>query len=336
MQKEDGVKIWKEFCFLMARDSNSLEKEIQKDVESIFVSLGWSREGEIAPQEKIQYGAKNYLIPDIIIKNNDKPIIAIELKRPYKYNPDEAKGQLRAYMRAKRLKFGIFVGEKLRFYYEASNDENPREVFETDFSTNNEDAIEFISLISKPFDENKIVKFCEESFSKRQDEEKLKNEITNETFNSDIKKFFIGLLQNKYEEQIVNKISNEIEVKISLKSSFVRSDELNVKPVTISENGIIKYIKELLPDIHVNKEPQDYYGIQKNRRNFIAIKKNASILTLLLRLNLKHTDIEDGFSENISGSGNFASFEKCLRVKIENKADFEKAKPLIKLAYKEN
>jgi predicted transport protein len=338
MTKEEAVRIWKEFCFLMERDSNSLEKELQKDVESIFVLLGWSREGEIAPQERIQHGAENCLIPDIIIKNNYKPIIAIELKRPCKYNPEKTKGQLSAYMRAKKLKFGIFIGEKLRFYYEALDDENPRKAFETDFSANNEEAVEFISLISKPFDENKIVEFCKESISKRKDEEvfeKLKSEIINGTFNSKIEEFFIELLQKEYDEQIVSKINNEIEVKISLKNPSVGNDELNVRSVTIK--GVIDYIKELLPDIRVNKKPQKYYGIQKNgkNRNFIAIEKDTKILTLLLKLNPKSTDIEDGFAEKIIG-GNFASFEKGLRVKIKNKADFGKAKPLIERAYKEN
>lgn len=336
MDKETAGKIWNDICHHINRHKNETEEEFQKIIEILLGRLDWLFD-EIISKEKTQIGANNSIIPDIIIKNNDERIIVIEVKKNIPNLPKEAEPQLHSYMMALNIKFGIIIWEKLRFYY---GTKNPIMVFETDFNQDNEEAIEFISLICKPFEENKIIEFCEGKILKKEDRErfeKLKDEIINGAYDSEIKDLFIGLLQQKYDKQIVDKISNEFEVKISQKNPSAGNNKINPKSVT--PNEVIKHIKSLFGDknISVNREPENFFGIRKNNgTNFIAVLKNGKIVTLLLKLDLKIQVGEKEFIENISGKGNAAGFKKCLRVKIKDGDVLEKAEKWIKRAYEEN
>jgi hypothetical protein len=231
MTKQMAGEIWNGMCFYVNKHKNSSEKEFQLDVKLIFEKLGWSSfKGEIECEKKVKMGATNKKA-DIVLKNNDEPVIVIELKRPNKHNSNEAIKQLSSYMRQLGVKFGIFIGENLQFYYDEPNTRHPTKVFETDFIEDDKNAAEFISLLdktSKPFGENKILEFCEKRILNEEDKEKfeeLKSEITDGNFDSEVKNLFIEFLKKKYSEQIANKISNEIEVEISLKKPSARNEK---------------------------------------------------------------------------------------------------------------
>jgi len=232
MEKEKAEKIWNYLCVHINKNRNSLEEELQKNIEFLFAELGWSKlNGEIIHENELPIGSKGKLKLDITIKNNDKNIIVIELKRNNNYNTNKSEPQLFSYIRQSDVKFGILIDGNLQFYYKIP-EEKPIKVFEADFSENDEQAAEFISLISKPFEENKLLEFCEKRILKLEDEEpfeELKNEIINGTLDSKAKTSFIKFLQEKYNEQIANKISNEIEIKILLRNSSIRNEKTHNK-----------------------------------------------------------------------------------------------------------
>jgi hypothetical protein len=114
---------WNEICFRISSHKNSSEKEFQQEVEFIFDKLGWSKfKGEMISKKAIPIGSAQRLIPDIILKNNDKEIIVVELKKNNISSTLRIEQQLFSYMRQLRLEFGIFVGENLQFYYDVPND----------------------------------------------------------------------------------------------------------------------------------------------------------------------------------------------------------------------
>ncbi len=216
----DFKTIWNDFCFKINKAKNHPEKTIQPIVEDFFGRLNWSvAAGEIKSQDKIQKGSTSTKT-DITIKNNGKAIIVIEIKNST-IAGKSARSQLLYYMCGyePKPKFGIFIGENLQFYYYDNGD--LVRVFETNFSENKEEAIEFISLIAKPFDEDKMLDFCKNE----ERVEKLKTEIHEGSFNNKVKDLFIEFLKKEYNEQIANKISNEIEIQILPKNSSARTEK---------------------------------------------------------------------------------------------------------------
>jgi predicted transport protein len=83
-------------------------------------------------------------------------------------------------------------------------------------------------------------------------------------------------------------------------------------------------------DISVEKR-EVYHAFKKDGKNFICMRKNKPIL--LLKLDPKTVKLEEGFTRDISKIAKFGTGN--LEVRIEDEADFERAKPLIKRAYEE-
>jgi len=229
------MEIWNEICFYINKHKNSSEKEFQSNVEFIFDKLGWSSyKGEMISQKTIPIGSAQRLIPDIILKDNDKEVIVIELKKNNVSISNRIEQQLFSYMLQLKLKFGIFIGENLQFYYDDPNNNKPIKIFEIEFIENNEKAVDFISLIRKPFDEGKLLDFCAKKILEIGEDKKLadlENDILNGVFDNNIKIFFIELLQNKYEKHIIDKISNNLEVKVLLKNQTDITDTQPNPPI---------------------------------------------------------------------------------------------------------
>ena len=218
-----NMEKWNEICFHIKDYENSSEKEFQKGVEFIFEKLGWSKfKEEMISKKAIPIGSAQRLIPDIILKNNDKEVIVVELKKNNISSTLRIEQQLFSYMRQLRLEFGIFVGENLQFYYDVPNDnEEPIKIFEANFIENDEKAAEFISLISKPFYENKLLEFCEKRILEATNEnifESLRGDIVKGVFDNEVKILFVELLKGKYDKEVIEKIINDIEIKILLKN----------------------------------------------------------------------------------------------------------------------
>jgi hypothetical protein len=228
MEKERAGEIWADFCSIMEEDKNISEAQLKEKVKNFLRTLGFSSyKGEIECERNVRSTNKRV---DIVLKNNNKDIIAIELKKPSVRNSKNAIKQLFHYMLPLGLKFGIFIGDNLQFCYKDNNTDPPKSqiIFKTDFIENNDEAIEFISLIGKPFDEKKMAEFCEKRILREEDEEKfnnLKDKIEAGDLDKKAKNMFIEFLKKSHNEPIANKISNEIEIRISLKNPSARNEK---------------------------------------------------------------------------------------------------------------
>jgi hypothetical protein len=212
---------WNEICFLISQHKNNNIKEdyFQLEIEHLFELLGWSRyKEEIITKRRIKIGAANALIPDIIICDSNNDVIAVELKRPDSFL-EKNRDQLFSYMRQCKVKFGLLIGEKLQFFYETPFDtKSPKLILEAEFTKNNPNGNDFIELFSKHlFNEDKVIKFCNEKLDLIEVQKKEQDEI-NFLKSEDGKEYILALIGNdllkKYNEEIIDKIIDKISIDV--------------------------------------------------------------------------------------------------------------------------
>lgn len=92
------------------------------------------------------------------------------------------------------------------------------------------------------------------------------------------------------------------------------------------------YVLSLGDDISENS--LKLYTAFKKIKNFVCIEIFNNRLILHLRLDVTTVDFEEGFTRDTSQIGHWGTGD--VEVLIHNKADFQKAKPLIDRAYSEN
>lgn len=92
------------------------------------------------------------------------------------------------------------------------------------------------------------------------------------------------------------------------------------------------YVLSLGDDISENS--LKLYTAFKKIKNFVCVEVFNNRLLLHLRLDVTTIDYEEGFTRDTSKIGHWATGD--VEIIIHNKADFEKAKPLIDRSYNEN
>lgn len=107
----------------------------------------------------------------------------------------------------------------------------------------------------------------------------------------------------------------------------------NAKPeIKALYDDLRNYILSLGDDISENS--LKHYTAFKKIKNFVCAEAFSNRLLLHLRLDVGTVDYEEGFTRDTSKIGHWATGD--VEVVIRNRADFEKAKPLIDRAYNEN
>lgn len=107
----------------------------------------------------------------------------------------------------------------------------------------------------------------------------------------------------------------------------------NAKPeIKAMYDDLRNYILSLGDDISENS--LKHYTAFKKIKNFVCAEAFSNKLLLHLRLDVGSVDYEEGFTRDTSKIGHWATGD--VEVVIRNRADFEKAKPLIDRAYNEN
>ena len=147
----DYKAIWNEICFHVNKNRNAEENNFQTTIEFMLEKLGWSLyKGEIVSKLPVPIGSAKNVYPDIVIKQDEKMIYVIELKRANVNFTERNKYQIKSYMRQLKLDFGILLGESLHVYFEKPSDINsPIKVCDIKFNDNSEVGIECIEIISK-------------------------------------------------------------------------------------------------------------------------------------------------------------------------------------------
>ncbi|WP_338593235.1 DUF5655 domain-containing protein [Shewanella khirikhana] len=114
-------------------------------------------------------------------------------------------------------------------------------------------------------------------------------------------------------------------------------EQLELASVSLRQlyEGVIDFTASLGDDVHYKQ--LKLYGAFRRLKNFVCIivlPKQDPKLQLLLRLDPKTVDMEEGFSRDVSEIGHWGTGD--LELTLRTVDDLEKAKPLIKRAAEEN
>lgn len=140
-------------------------------------------------------------------------------------------------------------------------------------------------------------------------------------------------------EHINENIANALPDDNVAERTTRRADKTFDEQISSADNAIqvlyqdlVNYMLSLGDDI--SETHLKLYAAFKKIKNVATVTANKKALVLNLSLNPNTVVFEDGFSRDVTEIGHWGTGNVELRIK--NKADFEKAKPLIDRAYNEN
>lgn len=173
--------IWNEICAdlqdCIKRDV--LEKEYEETIANCMRLLKWRKyDGEIITQYPIQVGHETKLA-DIVLSSNGVEQFVIEVKRPSHTIQEEDKKQLLSYMRMLKhpVKFGIYIGENIRLFYDDLTSE-PTEICTIAISEDDPNGIKFLELCHKDnYTPQAILDFYEDIKHKQAEEQEKKDTV---------------------------------------------------------------------------------------------------------------------------------------------------------------
>jgi len=147
----DYKSIWNEICFHVDKNRYATEQDFEKVVELLFEKLGWSSyRGEIEMQREVNIGSSRVARLDIILKDDGKDVLVVELKRVGAGISERNADQLAHYMRILKLDYGILLGETLQIYCELPDSDNsPVRLCNIGFNENSESGVECIEVLSR-------------------------------------------------------------------------------------------------------------------------------------------------------------------------------------------
>ncbi len=170
---------------------------------------------EFESHMQMTIGSKEKVIPDIILKKDNKEVFDIELKQYNLRFSDDMENQLTSYLKLFNLSVGMVVCEEIHLYsYDIVA--NKIQKYVIDFKENNEDGIRLIELLQKEtFSKEEIFKFIKERNDSKQNIEKIKNELTVNLVEDLIKNYFC----KKYSTEEIVKALNDMHIEIKGKIS---------------------------------------------------------------------------------------------------------------------
>jgi hypothetical protein len=143
---------WNQFvydlCDAQQRDVD--ENEYHRLIETQFQLLGWAKyRGEICHKPNIPIGNNNFIQPDILMKRDGEELFVIEVKRPIHSISQREIQQLESYMRQRKIKFGVYIGEHIELFYDKPDSTEAVSVLIIPLELNNKFGELFVELFGK-------------------------------------------------------------------------------------------------------------------------------------------------------------------------------------------
>jgi hypothetical protein len=216
---------WKEICYLMKINKSSAEVLFQSEVVNIFEKLGWSRYNqEIEEKRIIKIGSANSLKPDIILKNQENDLVAVELKKPTIKYTARNDSQLFSYMRQLKLNVGLLINDRIHVFYEDSTCRVPVEVMNIEFIENDQDGLKFIELFSRhTFNHETLLNYCKNQLKSLE----AADYIVSEEFKNKIIDFIKEDASGKFAKDIIEIALKSIEINITNTIDLTESEKIN-------------------------------------------------------------------------------------------------------------
>lgn len=225
MDESKDRELWAEICFdLHTSVSGSLSEELyEQKILMTLDKMGWKQfNGEVILKKNIPVGSAQSIIPDIIVKSEEKNIsFVIEVKKPsINLVDDRYRNQLFSYMRQLKLDFGILIGEKIQIFYDGAleSSNNPIQIKSIDF-TKEDINLDFVKVFRR---DNISLKYLEEYAniriskikSKKQSDE-LGKYIQSSGFKERVHEVITEILLENWDEETVKNASFDLHMTVS-------------------------------------------------------------------------------------------------------------------------
>lgn len=312
---------WNQFvydlCDAQQRDVD--ENEYHRLIETQFQLLGWAKyRGEICHKPNIPIGNNNFIQPDILIKRDGEELFVIEVKRPVHSISQREIQQLESYMRQRKIKFGIYIGEHIELFYDKPESTNAISVLKIPLELNNKFGEMFVELFGKEnYSSDSLTEFCENRISEKQQELKKDEALKYLVANGDaivvdqLKQY----LRNDYKdifsedeiEEILSGLTISVLPKTVLKDDFqppispIRDNHLSAISINVSKKPAGKPAKYSL-----NGSP----SLAANRFVFEVVKAYVS-----QHPDMKFSELERVFDSSLQGSYGVIRSLEYLRMK---------------------
>ena len=219
MNKWNDIAIVLQDC----QSGKILERDYQPKVEEQFKLLGWSvYYGCIESKPELET-ANTSIFPDIVLKKNGRRVLPVELKRPTNRLKIKNERQLFSYMKQLELRVGLYIGEKIKLYYNAPDDgDAPHPILTTGFEADSVEGILLCDLLSyEQFDMSKLEVFCKQRLQQHRYEKSLKEEFELRFSPEEGPQFLRQLIKDYFSKECVDEqILNQEVSKITLTSDY--------------------------------------------------------------------------------------------------------------------
>lgn len=234
------IEIWNRIVEIYDRNISAEESKLQNLWETIFKE--WfnytSLNNEIDTHRSIRLGSYDRVIPDIILRKDNRDICIIELKRAFPLT-NNFRNQLFSYLKQLKLNIGILICDKIYlYYYDYSKSDFEQKEFKIDFKKDSAIGEKFVELFNKNnYSLNKVIEFINKNIKINIEYNEIKEKITPEFIVDLISKF---LKNNHYNESSINKYIEQIEIIINNKNMNNLNFNPNYKYIDISQKEIFK------------------------------------------------------------------------------------------------
>ena len=214
---------WSNICKVMRYADKRNESTYQGFIKEMILEekLGWNP-SQITEQLSLQLGSTERLVPDLVVRKDDRNSFIVEVKKPGHKKTNGDIDQLLSYMKQLETPVGIYWGDEVELYYKTIGDGSaPILMMHLNFDVLCEDGDTFISLFSeKAYSVDEVCKFKDEREAKNTFEQKvneLLSEVSSPEFKEELRGFIIGHLQKRgaskdVEAEVMNKISVSVTV----------------------------------------------------------------------------------------------------------------------------
>jgi len=220
---------WNEVCFLLSESikQNISEESFEKNVIQALRELEWKRhQGNIEVRPSYPIGAAKSLIPDLVIKGDDKRrLFVVEIKQPAVHLSKRIQQQLFSYMRQLKLEYGILIGQAIQIFYDGDlvKHDDPVLLETIAFEKNNPRGIQFAGLFSK--DGYNAESLREYTLRAIQQIRRAKNyklliqKITSDQYIMTVSNLIKQNLAGDYEEELLDSVLSGVDIKIRIKEN---------------------------------------------------------------------------------------------------------------------
>lgn len=219
---------WNQFVYDLcdAKQRDVDEDEYHRLIEIQLQLLGWAKyRGEICHKPNIPIGNNNFIQPDIMIKRDDEELFVIEVKRPVHSINQREKQQLESYMRQRKIRFGIYIGEHIEVFYDKPESADAVSVLTIPLELDSKNGERFVELFGKEtFSTDALSEFCEKRLSEMQQEKKKIEALKYLVANGDaivadkMKQFLRNDYKDSFSEEEIEEIMSGITISVLAKT----------------------------------------------------------------------------------------------------------------------